>query len=139
MGKLSTLDGFTFQEMLDKLSVFAGFVTDLRCWGNTILVTIEDHRGAAEFEGDRSADRLPELLSELSDLGLDTSKALVSLSCRKEPVKAGSPETFNVGVVQLGWAISTPGAPMNRTPEQGTAANGLRPHQPGTCRSARLS
>ena len=139
MGQLGTLDGFTFQQMLDKLTPPAGFVTDLRIWGNTLLLTIEDHRAHAHFEGDRSTDRLTELLAALSDLGLDAAKALVSLSCREELIEVGSQKSFNVGVVQLGWAISTPATQKRGTPERKRETIDPRPQHQRAYRSENMS
>ena len=108
MGKPATLEGFSLRTLLDQLMPPAGFVMTMRLWDRTILLTIEDHRAHADFAGDCSPDRLPELLERVTEAGLDVRKAIVSLSSRKEPPQANKPESYNVGVVQVGWKVSVP-------------------------------
>lgn len=129
MGKLSTLEGFTFEDLLRKLSVPDGFVIDMRCWGNTILMTIEDHRGHPNFQGDRAGDILSEFIERLADVGLDAGKAVILLSCREESIKGNNPKSFNVGVVQLGWAVSAGPSTSRWKPGQ---KSGIGPQQ-GPC------
>lgn len=139
MGKLCTLEGFTLKDMLDKLMIPAGFVMDLRIWDNTILLSIEDLRARPDFKGDRAADKLPEFLDKIAELGLDAGKAIVSLGCRKERLGSDSLETFNVGIVQLGWVISAPAAPKCPIPKGESAASHSRPRQPPITRSTSFS
>lgn len=136
---MGTLEGFTSKEMLAKLTIPDGFVIDLRCWDNTILLTIEDHRAHADFEGDRSAAILTQLLDRLSDIDLDASKAIVSLGCRNEPLGAGRSETFNVGVVQLGWVIFAPDTRSRDASERMKGASSPRSGQLGVCRRVSFS
>lgn len=139
MGKLGTLEGFNLKDMLNKLPIPAGFVMDLRIWDNTILLTIEDHRACPDFQGDKAADRLPEFLDKIAELGLDSRKAIVSLGCRDEPLGTDSPDTFNVGIVHLGWVISVPATRQHDGSEQVTGTRRSQPSQLRVCRSVSLS
>lgn len=103
MGKLGTMEDFTFIGRLKKLTIPEGFTINLLCWENIVHLTIEDHRAHVDFKGDRSISILPQILDSLSDIDLDVNKAIVWLGCRDEQFGTDSRETSNVGIVQLGW------------------------------------
>lgn len=107
MGKLSTLEGFSPELITRKLRLPKGFSLTAKLCENMILIIIDDLRDHPDFEGDKSAGGWPDILQSLSEIGLDPAKAVISLRCRPEETKSNSKKTFNIGVVQLGWACAT--------------------------------
>lgn len=107
MEKLSTLEGFNFDGIIDDSRTPEGFSIEADSSEEIILITIEDRRGHPDFSGDRSADEWPCILQILARIGLDPAKAVVSLGCRNEAIRAGGKTTYNIGVVRFGWACAT--------------------------------